>query len=77
MMGLGMMGAHAGMGLMSLVWIVVLGLVIWAVVEGVRSSTNSGRPSYVADSALDILKRRYAQGEISKEEYVDKKRNLA
>ena len=77
MMGPGMMGTHVGMGLMPLAWIIVLGLIIWVVIASVRSSTNPSRPDYISDFALDILKRRYAQGEISKEEYIDKKRNLA
>ena len=42
MMGPGMMGGFAGMGLMSLVWIVVLGLIIWAVVAGVRKYGQFG-----------------------------------
>ncbi len=77
MMGPGMMGGFAGMGLMSLVWIVVLGLTIWAVVAGVRSTANSGRTDYASDSALNVLKGRYASGEINKEEYEDKKKILS
>ena len=42
MMGSSMMGGFAGMGLMSLVWIVVLGLIIWAVVAGVRKYGQFG-----------------------------------
>jgi uncharacterized membrane protein len=71
MMGSGMMGGFAGMGLMSLVWIVVLGLIIWVVVAGVRSTANLGRTDYTSDAALNVLKGRYANGEIHKEEYVE------
>jgi putative membrane protein len=77
MMGPGMMGGFAGMGLMSLFWMVVLGLIIWAVVAGVRSIAGSRGTDYAAASPTDVLKRRYARGEISKEEYLDKRKNLA
>lgn len=74
MMGPGMMGGFGGMGVMSLLWIVVLGLIIWAVVSAVRHPAESSR---LDDSALNILKGRYASGEINKEEYENKKKDLA
>jgi putative membrane protein len=77
MMGSGMMGGFTGMGLMSLVWIVILGLIIWAVVAGVRSTANSGRTDYASEAALNVLKGRYASGEINKEEYIYKKKILS
>ncbi|MFC1934897.1 SHOCT domain-containing protein [Chloroflexota bacterium] len=77
MMKSGMMGGFAGMGLMSLVWIAVLGLISWAVVAGVRSTANSDRTNYAYDAAPSIFKGRYAGGEINRGEYEDKKKDLA
>ena len=37
---------------------------------------SDGQQSRVADSAIDILNKRYASGEINKEEYEEKKRTL-
>jgi len=54
-----------------------LGLIIWAVVAGVLSTANSGRTGYASDAALNVLKGRYASGEINKEEYEEKKKGLA
>jgi putative membrane protein len=64
--------------MMPIVGIVVLGLVIWGIVMLVRGgSLGSSRmgPS-ATESALDILKRRYASGDISKEEFEEKKKAL-
>jgi uncharacterized membrane protein len=36
-----------------------------------------GRDSRATDSALDILRQRYARGDISKEEFEAKKKDLA
>ena len=72
MMGRGMMG---GFGTMFL-WIVILGLIIWAVVAALRPGGTDGT-AHKADSPMDILKRRYASGEIDKEEYEAKKKDLA
>ena len=69
-----MTGGFAGVGLAFLVWIVVLGLIIWAVVVAVRHSTES---SSSGDSALYVLKGKYASGEVNKEEYIDKKKILS
>lgn len=76
MMGPGMMGGYSTMFLMPILWIVVIGLIIWAVVAAFRRPGESDITSRSADSALEILKRRYARGEIDKEEYEAKKKDL-
>jgi len=67
-MGLGMIG-------MSLFWI----LLIVAIVALVKSTWGSGASAgrRQENAALDILKERYARGEIQKEEFEQKKRDLA
>ncbi|MDZ7723009.1 MAG: SHOCT domain-containing protein [candidate division KSB1 bacterium] len=65
-----------GTGFMGWGWIlglVVLGLIIWAVVRSAQNSNTSPREP---KSALDILKERYALGEIDKQEFEEKKRDL-
>lgn len=73
-----MMMFMGGIG-MLLFW----GLVIAGIVWIVRSiSASSGQPGTgssgtpVVESPLDILKRRYAAGEISKEQFDEMRRNL-
>ena len=68
-------GTH-GVGIM-LGWIVGLALlifVIWIIVRAVNS--NSGIDNPRNRTSLDILKERYAKGEIDKEEFEEKKRDL-
>ena len=77
MMGSGMMGGFGWMVIMPVLGIIVLGLIIWAVVVAVRGSSESrSSDSSKVDSALEVLKRRYARGEITKEEYQEKKKDL-
>jgi putative membrane protein len=77
MMGPGMMGGFGFGWFMPILMIIFWGLVIWGVVALVRGLSG---PKYcdssVADSALEVLKRRYARGEVSKKEYEEKKREL-
>ncbi len=76
MMGPGMMGGF-GWGLMPLLVIVFWGLVIWGIVAAVRStSSHKCGDTSTAESAIEVLKRRYALGEIKKKEYEEKKRDL-
>jgi len=79
--GPGMMGGGYGMGwfggiIMIAFWIaVIVGIVLlirWLVI----STRSAGQRTYQEDSALEILKRRYARGEIEKEEFEQKKRDL-
>ena len=75
MMGTGMMGTG---GFMGIGLIVFWGLVIWAIVALARGNAFGGSQSSPerSDSALDILKKRYARGEISREEFEDRKKDL-
>lgn len=79
MMGPGMMGGFGTMGLMSVFWILVVGLIIWAVIAAGRGIGQSGGSDSASrsDSALEILKKRYARGEINKEEYEARKKDLS
>lgn len=80
MIGPGMMGGYGTMFLvpiLTVVTVVVLGLIIWAVVAAnQKSAGGSDSNAYNKETPLDILKRRYAQGEIDKEEYETKKKDL-
>ena len=78
MMGSGMMGGFSWWWFMPIFMILFWGLVIWGIVALVRGlSGPRGSDSSKADSALEVLKRRYARGEIDKEEYEEKKKDLA
>ncbi len=77
MMGPGMMGGFGWMWFMWIFFIIFWGLVIWGIVALIRGVSQSGSSdSSKADSALDVLKKRYARGEINKEEYEEKKKDL-
>ena len=79
MMGDDMMGNFGWWWFMPIFGIIFWGLIIWAVVALIRGAAWYRDPdsSYSRpDSALEVLKRRYARGEISREEYEEKKRDL-
>jgi putative membrane protein len=67
------MGMLVSMGVFFLSWILVLvGLVLL-----IRWLWIQGRPfARTEDSALEILKRRYARGEITREEFESMRRDL-
>ncbi len=77
MMGPGMMGGYGSLFIVPIFFIVILGLLIWTVVAATQK-TNTGTNSRIkeSDNPLDILKLRYARGEIDKDEYETKKRDL-
>ncbi len=80
MVGNGMMyGYHYGMGwmLMTLVfWILLIAGVVLLVLWIVGKSSRGVR-SAPEESALDILKKRYARGEITREQYEEMKSDIS
>jgi len=80
--GYGMMGYGIGFGLFGLIsgllhllfWIVVIVLVVRFLRR--RRMWGDRRHIWMHGSALDILKERYAKGEIDKAEFEAKKKDL-
>jgi putative membrane protein len=80
-------GGHWGMGfhhmrggamgiVMIFFWVVLIGAIILlasGAINGIRASHQSDE----AQKPLEIIKRRYASGEIDKAEYEDKRRGLS
>jgi putative membrane protein len=64
--GYDMMGGMGwpGMLLMGLLWISVSALIVWGLMSMFRVQQRASEPD-----AQEILKRRYARGEISREEF--------
>ncbi|MBI4268154.1 MAG: SHOCT domain-containing protein [Chloroflexi bacterium] len=63
--------------IMPIFMIIFWGLVIWGIVALVRGLSGPGSSDYPrGESALEVLKKRYARGEISKEEFEEKKKDL-
>lgn len=76
----GAMGGFGGIGLepfSMLIWALVLILIVAAVIWFVR---QGHRPSELArprrSSAVDVLEERYARGEIEREDYLQKKKDI-
>jgi putative membrane protein len=63
-----------GLGMM-LFMLLFWALVITGIVLGIRWLIRQGR-SEVSDSALEILRQRYARGDINREEFEAKRRDL-
>ena len=61
---------------MLLMMLVFWGLIIVGLVLGIRWLVSQGRESR-SDSAMDILRQRYARGEIDKDEFEARKRDLS
>ena len=79
--GPGMMGHGYGMGwfgpiLMIAFWIAVIVGIVFLIRWLVLAVRPGSHGTAAGESALEILKKRYARGEINKEEFEQKKRDL-
>jgi putative membrane protein len=70
--GMGWFGMIAMLVFWVLVIVAIVYLIRWLAVSS-RAGGREGRPEY---SALEILKKRYARGEIDKEEFEEKRKVL-
>ena len=71
--------AFGGMPWFGFIWMVLFsGLIVLGIVALIRwlIRGEGGRRSGSEDSALEILKRRYAKGEMDKAEFEEKKQDL-
>ncbi len=68
-----MMGGF-GMGSMWIIWIIIIIAVILLAKRYFSQTQKESKPT--SESALDVLKKRYARGEIGKEEFEEKKGDL-
>ena len=73
MMGPRMMGGYVGVVVILLLVTLLVAGVVWLVRSAGR---GMGPMSPAVETPLDILKRRYASGEITKEQFDDMKRDL-
>ncbi len=72
-------GFHMGwfpMILMGLFWIAVIVAILFSIRWLIVSTGHRNREAKPKDSALEVLKMRYAKGEINKEEFQEKKKDL-
>lgn len=55
-------------------WLILLGVIIWAVFTIVNRNKNIGQNLPPHETPLDVLKKRYAAGEIDAQEYEERKK---
>ncbi|MEE4259564.1 MAG: SHOCT domain-containing protein [Bacteroidales bacterium] len=67
-------GMGLGMGWWWIIGIIALALIIWLVVRATNQNSQTNLPGN--KSSLDILKDRYARGEIDKAEFEERKKDL-
>lgn len=70
-----MFGYPMGFGSIPMIifWVVLIALVVWVV----SAIVKPGQADTESQSALEILKQRYARGEITDQQFDEMKRNLS
>jgi putative membrane protein len=68
------------MGFNGVFWFIIFGLIIWLMVLGVSTLAENNQNFHTnrrkKESALEILKKRYASGEFNREEFKQRKSDL-
>jgi putative membrane protein len=66
-------GCGFGEMFMWIVLVIIIGVVAYFVIQSTRAKISGGTTQ---ETSLDILKKRYAKGEIAKEEYERMKKDI-
>lgn len=74
--GSGMMGDWGFMGLGLIFWLLILAAVVAALVWLVRPQKGANGHKGSRPNSLEILEDRYARGEIDREEFLQRKRDI-
>ncbi len=72
--GGGMMGFGMGYG-MGIIMVLFWGAIIWLIISLINAGTQKSEET--SESALAILKKRYARGEVTREQYLEMEKQLA
>ena len=56
-------------------WIILVAFIVWLIVNRTNTSQNYNAGHH-HETPMDILKKRYARGEIDKQEFEEKKKDL-
>jgi putative membrane protein len=70
-------GGWAWMMLMPLLWIALLGVIVWAAVRLAQRPSDRAGPPPRRETPQEILDRRFAAGEIDADEYTRARDTLA
>lgn len=81
---MGYMGYGGGFGMIAMVifWVVIIALAVWLLSRvfpgATRNAPSNGTPprSDTLESPTEILKKRYARGEITKEQFDQMRRDI-
>ena len=77
MMGYGHYGFYPlGWVVMLVVWAVIIGIIVLLAIWLFRQAAPALTPPASRPRALEILKERYARGELSREQYEEMKREI-
>lgn len=68
-------GFMGGMGYGWIFWIAIIAFIVFLVMRFTNVNKNN-QDIGTGQSSLELLKKRYAKGEISKEEFQEKKKDL-
>lgn len=69
-------GGFFGFGILPILIILGIIFLIWAIFAHHDSDTSENEEITGEDSALEILKKRYAKGEITKRQFIEMKKDI-